>query len=78
MNHSSLNIEVNTPVLFTTNNGVFIRSTTIEKINDSNLKYRILFCDLEYWKTVSNKVESIGLTPDKKAEVSNQKYVRFL
>lgn len=49
-----------TPVLFSTNHGIHLR--TNESKNHGSSKYKLHFCDLERWQCNVNKVNSIGLT----------------
>lgn len=49
-----------TPVLFSTNHGIHLR-TNESKAHGSS-KYKLKFCDLERWQCSVNKVNLIGLT----------------
>lgn len=55
-----------TPVLFSTNHGIHLRTNESKHSNGWNgsSNYKLQFCDLERWQCSVNKVNSIGLTLD--------------
>lgn len=74
-----------TPVLFSTNHGIHLRTNVTN--NHGSSKYKLNFCDLERWQCNVNKVNSIGLTSlvdgmkcesDKRAVKHKAKGVKFV
>lgn len=61
-----------TPVLFSTNHGIYLRTNDSTYCGSSSKsKYKLQFCDLERWQCNVNKVNSIGLTSDDNSKFDN-------
>jgi len=72
-----------TPVLFSTNHGIYLRTNdSVYYGSSSKSKYKLQFCDLERWQCNVNKVNSIGLDDniklDNNAVKQKPKGVKFV